>query len=175
MTINKTEKVKLVESLTEKLSKIKIAILVNYSGLNTEQFSDLREKLEESNAELKVIKNTLAKRACEKANLKIDSEFFKGPIAMVFGFSNEVEPAKIVWKFARIEKKPEILGAIYEDEFIEKDVVEKLAKIPERSVLEAQLVGQIQAPISGLVYVMKANLSGLVSILNQYQKQTVSK
>ncbi len=167
----KKEKVKLVKNLSEKLSKIKIAILVNYSGLNTGQLSDLREKLEEKDAELKVIKNTLAKRACQKVDIKIEPDVFTGPVALISGFSDEVGPAKIVWKFARIEKKPEILGAIYENEFIEKDTVEKLAKIPERSVLEEQLVHQIQAPISGLVYVMKANLAGLVSILNQYQKQ----
>ena len=165
------EKAKLVKDLSEKLSKIKIAILVNYSGLEADKLFDLRDRLEQKEAEFRVVKNTLAKKACEKANIKIDPEFFKGPVAIIFGFSDEVEPAKIVYKFAKIEKKPEILGAIYENESIDKDTVEKLAKIPEKSVLEAQLVGQIQAPITGLVNVLRANLTGLTSILDQYKKQ----
>ena len=171
MAVKKEAKAKLVENLADKLSKIKIAIFVNYSGLETEKLFDLREQLETKDAEFKVVKNTLAKRACEKANLKINPDFFKGPMALVFGFSDEVDPAKIVWKFYKTEEKPEILAAIYEKEFTEKDIVEKLAQIPERPQLEAQLVGQIKAPISGLVYAMKANLNGLVSILNQVSKQ----
>ena len=171
MAIRKEEKIKIVDNLIEKLAKIKIAILINYSGLNTEQLFNLREKLEEKESELKVIKNNLIQKALKSAKIEIDPDIIKGPIALIFSFSNELEPTKIVYQFSKIEEKPQILGGIYKNEFIDTEMIEKLAKIPERPVLEAQLVGSIAAPISKLVYSLKGNLYSLVSILSQVSQQ----
>lgn len=171
MAITKQEKIKLVENLTEKLLKIKIAILINYSGLNTTQIIDLRDQLEEKNIQMKVIKNTLARRACKNNNVKIEPDILKGPVAIIFSDEDEVEPSKIISKFALLEKKPEILGAIYQNKFIDVEIIKKLAKIPEWPILVAQVVGGIKAPISGFVQVLKGNLSGLVSVLSQHSKQ----
>jgi len=172
MAITKERKVKLLADLIEKLPKSKITILINYSGLNTEQFSQLREKLEKIDADLRVVKNNIIKLAFKKTKTAIDPEILTGPIALIFGFSEEIRPAKIIWEFSQIEKKPEILtGAIYQNEFTDSEIIKKLAKIPEINILKTQLVSNISAPISGLIFSLKANLSGIVSILNQYQQQ----
>jgi large subunit ribosomal protein L10 len=172
MAITKQKKEELLSDILDKLPKSKIVILVNYSGLKTEQIFDLKDQLSAQDSNFKIIKNTLAKKACKDLKIEIDDELFQGPIALIYGFSDEVNPAKTLYQFNKLETKPEILGAIYENKFIEASTVEQLSKIPVRKILETKLVGSIFSPISGLVYTLKGNLYSLVSILSQYKDAT---
>jgi large subunit ribosomal protein L10 len=171
MALSREKKEKLYKDLQDKLSKSKIAILVNYSGLKTPQIFDLKDNLEKHESSFQIIKNTLARKACENLQFNLNPDIFTGTLAIAYGFSDEVETTKILHQFSKSEEKPKILGAIYEKKWIDGQLVEKIAKIPDRKTLEAQLVGTIAAPISNLVYVLQGNLSGLISILSQVSKQ----
>ncbi|HLC39224.1 MAG TPA: 50S ribosomal protein L10 [Patescibacteria group bacterium] len=175
MAISKTKKNQILDKLSKSIPDSKIIILFNFAGFTMEQLTELRGELRQKDAELKIIKNTLIKKAFLQNNLELDENVFFGPKSLVLGYADEAEPAKIVVKFLKNLKKPEaIMGAIYQNQFIPAEMVAKLAKIPDRKILEAQLVSQLAAPISGLQYVLKANISGLISIIKQYSKKNKS-
>lgn len=172
MPITRKKKTEILQDLNEKLPKSKIAILMNFSGLSMDKIIELRKGTEAHDAEFKVTKNNLLKIAVKENNLEIQEEVIQGPMAIIFGFRDEVEPAKILAKLATDEKKPEmILGAIYENKFVPAETVRALSKIPGRDILEARLVGNLNAPISNLVWSLKYNLFSLTSILKQYHNQ----
>lgn len=169
--LQKKKKQQIVSDLKDRLSSIKIVILINYSGLTTKESDVLREKLETQNSQLQIVKNNLVKIAIKEANIDVDPEIFKGQIALVFSNEDEIFPAKTLAQFYQKTEKPNIIGAIYENEFITKEKVEQLAKIPDRQILLAQLVANTSSPLTGLVHVLKANLTNLVLVLNQYKNK----
>ena len=153
MALKKPEKITLINDLIDKFTSAKIIILINYSGLTCEQIINLRNQLEEKESNFKVIKNSLIKIACHQIKLEIDQDVFRGQLAMVFGFADEINPARIIYQFSKTEKKPRVIGAIYQNKYLESDLVAKLAKIPDRNTLETQLVGQISSPKIGRAHV----------------------
>ncbi len=101
MAITKQKKEELLTDLIDKLPKSKIVILVNYSGLKTEQIFNLKDNLEKQDSNFKIIKNTLAKKACKDLKIEIENDVFQGPIALVYGFSDEVSPIKTLYQHYR--------------------------------------------------------------------------
>jgi large subunit ribosomal protein L10 len=84
---------------------------------------------------------------------------------------DEVAPAKEITLFAKKNAAIEILGGILERKFIDDAMVRKLALLPSREQLHAQVVGTIAAPLSGLVNVFAGNMRGLVNVLNNHKEK----
>ena len=82
---SKEKKTQIIESLQEAFSKCSIGILTDYRGLNTSEMTMVRRKLQESDIEYKVVKNTLARFAAERAGMDDLANSFDGPIAIAFG------------------------------------------------------------------------------------------
>ena len=85
----------------------------------------------------------------------------KGPIAVAFGFEDQVSPAKIVSKFIKDTKKGEILGAILEGNLLSADEAKALAKLPSKEELYAKMLGSINSPASGIVGSVNAVMASL--------------
>ena len=85
----------------------------------------------------------------------------KGPIAVAFGFEDQVSPAKIVSKFIKDTKKGEILGAILEGKLLSADEAKALAKLPSKEELYAKMLGSINSPASGIVGSVNAVMASL--------------
>jgi large subunit ribosomal protein L10 len=167
----KKQKEAIVKDLADKLNKIKAVVFADYTGLSVAKITDLRRKLKAQDGELKVAKKTLIDLAFKKAGIKnVDTKKMAGQVAVVFGYQDEVAPAKVIHDFAKKEEKLKILGGILESRFIDAMSVANLAKLPSRQELLAKAVGSIAAPISGMVNVLQGNLRGLVQVLSQIKK-----
>lgn len=164
------KKRKIVEDLIEKISRQKSVFFFDFSGIKTRNLNELRKNLKESQNELKVAKKSLAQIAFKKSGFDINFKKIKAQLALVFSFRDEISPAKILYKFS--EKNPiKILGGIFEGKLIEPEKVIELAKLPTKEELLSRLTLSLGAPLSNFVYVLKANLKGLLNILINLKAQ----
>ena len=108
-----------------------------------------------------VTKNTLAKIAVKGTDFEVLTETFKGPIALAFGFEDQVSPAKAVAKFIKDTKKGVILGAALDGKLLSADETEALAKLPSKEELIAKILGSINSPASGIANSVNAVMAQL--------------
>jgi large subunit ribosomal protein L10 len=163
------QKEQLAKLAQDQIKQSKIVIFTDYSGMTVADMAGLRARLTENENKYQVIKNALIDIAAQKENYKTQIKKEKTQTAVVFGYSDEVLPAKALVEFIKQSEKPRIIGGLYNGEVISAEDVEKIASIPSRQQLEARLVGTIAGPITGMVNVLQGNIRGLVSILNQYK------
>jgi large subunit ribosomal protein L10 len=175
MAKTKGQKKAMLDAISQKFKDAKGVVFASFDKLNVGENNELRDKLKEEKSEFLVTKKTLLKLALEKNEQKdVLLDDHKGQIATIFGFEDEVTPAKIVKEFKKEhEEKIDFLGGILENKFIPKEQVNKLADLPGKYQLRAQLVGTLNAPISGFVNVMAANIRGLVNVLNAVKEKKV--
>jgi len=172
MAITRKKKEELVETLAERLEKSKAAVFTDYKGLTVEEINEVRNNLREKGIEFKVIKNTLFGLAVKRAKLDIDpKELANHPVAVAFGYDDEVAPAKVVFNFAKDHESLEIVGGILEGKSIDAASVKSLAQMPSREELIAKMIGSMNAPVSNFVGVMHANLRNVVGVLNAIKEQ----
>lgn len=164
------EKEKLVEELTEKLSQRQMAILTDYTGINVQAVTGLREEFRKASVEYRIFKNTLARIAAGKAGLEDLKKFMDGPTGYVFS-DDPVAPAKVLADFIKSNPSMKIKCGVMNGELIDVDQVRAIAELPPREVLLARLAGQVKAPISGLVNVLAGPVRGLVNALEAVRKQ----
>jgi len=167
MPQTKTQKQKILEDLNEKIAKQKIMIFVDFTGLRVKDFSALRKKIKITSDEIKVAKKTLMGLALKKAKIEVETEKLPGEIALVFGYKDELLPAKTIYQFAETNKNLKILGGYLENKIRTAEEIITLAKLSSREELLARLVGSIKAPVSGFVNVLNGNLRNLVYILSK--------
>ena len=165
------EKEAVVAELADDFSKAKSMVITDYLGLNVEEMTELRKKLREAGVEYKVVKNTLAKIAAEKAEVKDVDQFIVGPTAIAFGLDDVVSPAKILVDFAEEHEDLEIKAGTLNGGIIDEEKVESLAKIPSKEELLSKAFAGMKAPMTGLVNVLQGNVRGLVQVLNQIKEQ----
>ena len=174
MAKTREQKEKIVEELADKLSKAKSIIFTDYRGLKMNEMEELRDSSFEKGIDYKVAKINLLKLAKKIAKVDIDTEQFKEkPLAIVFGYEDEITPAKVIYDFSRAHEKLEILGGLLDGRPMDNEEIKTFALLPGREELYAKLVGSIASPISGIVNVLSSNLRGLVSIISQY-KESIS-
>ncbi len=166
--ITKQQKAEIVEDLVERFNRQKIAIFTDFQGVSVAKFAVLRRLLKKTGAELKVAKKTLFDRALLQAGLTaIKAKELKGEIGIVFAYQDQVEPAKVLMKFAKENETFKVLTALLGGKaLIDKQVI-ALAKLPSREILLAQLVGALQGPIRGLAVALQGNMRNLVVVLNK--------
>ena len=176
MAITRQQKEDQVRQLSQEFGRSKLTVLVDYQGLSVAEAQELRHLLQAQGSSIKVAKNNLIKLAANQheAFAELDKAIFSGPMALAFGFEDEVAPAQVVANYAKQHRALEIVGAISADgSFMTAEAVKQLASLPSKQQLQGQLVGTIAAPLTGFVNVLAGNLRGLVQVLNQYsQKQS---
>jgi large subunit ribosomal protein L10 len=176
MKVKREEKAKLVEEIQEAMSKCKLGIMTEYKGMKNADLTALRRKLGEYGIDYMVVKNTLARFAADNANKGFLKGSLNGPMAIAFGYRDEVEPAKVLMEFMDASETPlQIKGGFIGDQMLTADDVKTLAKIPSREVLIAQVLGGMQGPISGFVNVCAAPMRGLVNVLQARVDKLVAK
>jgi len=170
MPLTKIQKQKILKDLKEKISKQKVTIFVDFTGLKVKDIFDLRKKLKMVDSQLKVAKKTLVQIAFKETGLKTEIKKLKGEIAFVFGLKDEISPAKIIFQFSQINPNLKILGGFLENKFIEAEKIVELAKLPTKEELLGKLVGSISAPISNFANVLKESIKGLIYVLSAIEK-----
>lgn len=155
-----------VEQLAEKLNGSVAGVVVSYKGISVADDTVLRRKMREAGVEYSVVKNTMLRRAAEKVGLNELDSVLEGSTALAVSAGDHVAAAKILCEYAEKNKSFEIKAGFVEGKVINKAEVEELAKMPPKEVLVAKVLGGLNAPITGFVGVLHANLRGLVCALN---------
>ncbi len=154
--MNRDEKVSVVQELSDKFAKAKIAIVTDYRGLTVPEFQELRKALKKCDSEVRVAKNTLMKRAVEGTSFEAMSADFKGTSALTISYDDPVGPAKALVDFAKDHKKLEIRSAVLEGKFLSGDDLVALSMLPSKEVLLSQLLSVMQAVPTSFVRVLNA-------------------
>lgn len=164
--ITKEQKKEIIKDLADKLSLQKTVVFSDYTGLKVNQIQELRSQLREKEIDCQVVKKNLINLALKKANFdKVDIKGLPGQIVLVLGYQDEILPAKILYNFSKGNESLKILAGLVNKEYLDEEAMIKLAKLPAREELLAELVGCLKAPISGLPNVLQGNLRKLTFIL----------
>ncbi len=166
MALSREKKEEIIADVREKISEQSVVYFVNYKGLKARDVENLRKDLKKNNANIMVVKKTLAKIAFEKEGIDFNPLELEGELAFVFGYGDIIAPAKLISDFSK-DFKMTILGALLDESILEEGKVKKMADLPSKDQLRAQLVGTIAAPLSGLVGVLEGNIRGLVTVLQK--------
>ena len=170
--LTKNEKIELVKKLTEKIKAAKSTVFVDYKGLKVKDSTELKKSLRAAGVEFIVARKTLFDIAVKNAGIEgVSIKSMDGQVALSFSNLDEVAGAKIIDTFAKTNDKIKFLGGILGQQVMSAAEVKALAKIPSKEQLLGQLVGTLNAPISGFVNVLAGNLRGLVSVLNAVKEQ----
>lgn len=175
MPQTREQKKKILESLKDKVARQKAMVFVDFTGLKVKNLSSLRKKLKAEDNEFKVAKKTLMSLALKDYNSEIGLKLKEMPkeVALVFGYQDEISPAKMLWQFSQENQNLKIIGSILGSQktaFLGEIQTIELAKLPSKKELLAKLLGSINAPASNLVYALKYNLKGLVYLLANIKK-----
>lgn len=164
--MRKLEKAAVVQAIQAKVAKSQIGILTDFKGLKVADMTRLRRQLQEADAELTVVKNTLLRRAgADDAHLAPLLSHATGPNALTLGYADPVLVTKVLIKFA--QEKPQLVikgGALGGQALSLKDL-EALSKLPAREVLLGQLLGVLQGVPRGLVTVLAGVIRNLLNVL----------
>jgi large subunit ribosomal protein L10 len=173
MPKSKLQKQEMLRDLTEKIGKAKSIYFAKYVALGVKDNEQLRRDLKAENGEYYSAKKTLLDIALKDKKIEgLNVRSLEGQIAAIFAYGDEVMPAKIVDKFKeKNADKISFVGGILDNRFYNATEVETLAKLPGKTELYAQMVGSLNAPISGFVNVMAGNLRGLVTVLKAVEEK----
>lgn len=153
--MNRQQKENLISELSKKFEQNEAAFVIRYQGLTVADLHTLRLDLAKKDGELKVAKNRLIKLAiANHADCGVLDSSLSGQAAVVFAKSDFTGVAKILHDFARKNDELEIVAGCCESQLFDKAGVVKLAKIPSREVLLAQLCGMLQSPIAQFAWII---------------------
>jgi large subunit ribosomal protein L10 len=160
------KKAQIIDRLQEGFSKCSIGILTDYRGLSVPEITDLRHKLKESGIEYKVVKNTLARFAAERAGKDELAGFFVGPVAVALGYGDITEPARVLADYIGTSKATlSVKGGFLGDSVLSVEYVVTLSTLPSRELLLAKVVGGMQIPVLALLGCLTTPVRGFMGIL----------
>lgn len=166
--MDRTTKEQIVSELQKKLKEANFGVLTSFSGMNVEKMEALRNELRKSDAEWKVVKNTLLKIASDGTDFSILADHFKWPVAVVLSYKDPVAPAKVLVDFAKKNPELEIKIGVLDKKLLTKGDLTVLAELPSRDVLLGKLVSVMAAVPTSLVRVLNAVPGSFVQVLNAY-------
>jgi large subunit ribosomal protein L10 len=150
------EKQQQVSELSSKLSESSCTIVADYRGLSVKQVTELRKQLREAGVEFQVLKNTLVRRATEKANLTDLDQYLTGPTAIAFSKTDVVAAAKVLSDFAKKNDKLSLKAGGVEGRVVDNAQLKALADLPSREGLLSMLLSVLQAPMRNFALAVKA-------------------
>ncbi len=166
------EKAEQIAMLEEKLKKATIVLSAEFRGLRVKEVSELRRLLRKNGIEYLVAKRTLVGIAAEKVGKGGLKTVMKGPTALVVGYGEVNEPAKIVVDHVAATKIPlTVTGGVMGAQVLDANGVKSLAALLPKPVLLAKLMGSMKSPLYGLVYGLNFHMAGLARVLEGRRKQ----
>ena len=171
--MKRTEKEAFVADFQERLKGAPVFYLTDFSGLNVQAMTRLRRRLKASGADYIVVKNRLALRALEVLDFEVPGleEHLHGPTGLVLGTGEAVDAAKVLSEFAKENQdRPVFKVGVVEQKVVAAAQFDRLAKLPPRTQLLAELAGAFQAPMAALAAMLSAKLQetvGLVEALRE--------
>jgi len=155
LSLNRSEKEAVISDVTGLAAKAQTLVMAEYRGITVADMTKLRSTARSNGVSLSVLKNTLARRAVAGSQFEVVADQMTGPL--IYGFSTDaVAAAKVVAEFAKTNDKLVIRGGAYGGKALDVNGVKKLASIPSKEVLLAQLCGLLMSPMSRAAVVLGA-------------------
>ena len=154
----KNDKVALIK---DKIDKAQVAIVTNFNGLTVEEITKVRRALQKEDGDYMVTKNTLAKIAIKDTPYEVLADVLSGPVAIAFGFKDQVMPAKALSKFIKETKKGEIIAAALDGKLLNANEAKALADLPSKEEIYAKMLGCVNSPATGIVGSINAVMASL--------------
>ena len=155
MSLNRSEKLAVIDEVTALAAKAQTLVMAEYRGITVADMTKLRVDARSKGVTLSVLKNTLARRAVAGSSFEVAADQMTGPL--IYGFSEDaVAAAKVVADFAKTNDKLVIRAGAYGGKALDANGVKQLASIPSKEVLLAQLCGLLMSPISRTAVVLGA-------------------
>ncbi len=154
--VTKNQKEETIVELQGKFAKAKAVFTTKQLGLSVAQITELRNNIRPLNAEFKVAKNTLFRKAAEGTPYADLTKELKGPIALLFCYEDQVAPAGKIKLFgAANDEKVAINSAYLDGELLDAAKATKIAGLPSREILLSQIAGMLVQPASMIAYILK--------------------
>lgn len=174
MALNRQEKAAVIEEITSQLAGAQAVVVAEYRGLSVESVTQLRKDARAAGVYLRVLKNTLAKRAIAGTAFEGLSSKMAGPL--IYGISTDpVAAAKVLVNFAKTNDKLILTGGALPGQVMGVDGVKALATMPSRDELLSKLLGTMQAPIATFVRTLNEVptkfVRGLAAVRDQKESQ----
>ena len=144
-----------VSKLAESMKDAKLILLTDYRGINVADVTNLRKDLRNLNAEYRVIKNNITKRALAECKIEGLDEKLEGPTAVIMTNEDYLEATKVIYKFSKDNEYYKIKGGVIEGKVMTTEEIITLAKLPSRQDLLSMLAGGLLANISKLAVALE--------------------
>jgi len=167
--MKKAEKEQLVTDLRDKLKSAQSLYYTDFTGLNVKRMTELRRRLKRAGVDYVVIKNTLALRAVNESGLV--GEKLKGPTGLVVG-KDPVAAARVLTEFAKeFEDRPSMKGGLLQGKAINNAQVKRMASLPSREQMLADLAASMQSPMAAFVGALSGPLYMFAGALDALKSQ----
>ena len=174
MALSIEQKQKLVEEVSSEAKVALSAAAAEYRGLSVDQLTKLRSNAKDLNVYLKVVKNTLAKRAIKDTDFECMQNDLKGPLILAFSRDNPGSAAKLFSDFAKESEELKPVLIALNGELVDIDNLSKIAKLPTKDEAISMLMGVMKMPIEKLVRTVAAPHTKLVQTLFAYSNSKAS-
>jgi large subunit ribosomal protein L10 len=153
------QKEAILQDTQGRIADVRGIYLADFSGMTVQSLSLLRKRCREQGVQFRVIKNTLLKRAFNARGISELDDHLVGPTGLVFSPRDEMAPAKILADFAKEFEKPRMKAAVVDGRLYDHKAIARLAQLPSREVLLAQLLGTFVAPMTTFLGAVNALLA----------------
>jgi len=150
--LSKETKQEVINQINERFKSNPSVFVLEFKGLTVKELENVRKDLRQTNSELKIVKNTLLKKAAEDTDAGQLSNLFVGSTAIAFCDEDSAATAKVFVKSAKEYELLNIKGGLLEGKVVSVDEIEKISKLPSREELIAQFMGLLNSPMSNLLY-----------------------
>jgi large subunit ribosomal protein L10 len=165
--VDRAEKKELVATLNEVFKTTGVIVVAHNKGLTVNQVNDLRGKMAQAGATVKVAKNRLAKLALEGTGASGIKDLFTGPTMVAYA-ADPVAAPKVAAEFAKANEKFVVLGGALGSTIMDAKAVKALAELPSLDQLRAKIVGMIQTPATRIAGVLAAPGGQIARVINAY-------
>jgi large subunit ribosomal protein L10 len=169
--MNREEKKALVADFQSRFAKAKGAFLVDYQGLNVEAMNRLRRELRDVDAEFQVVKNRLMKLACKETPVASLESQMIGPSAVALTYDDVISSAKVLANLSKEFKQLQIKVGQISGKVIDAEAIKRLAELPGRDALLAQVLSAMQGVPASFVRVLNGLIVQLLNVLKAIQEQ----
>ena len=165
--MDRAQKQETIDALKGVFDSSGAVVVTHYLGLTVAEMSDLRGRLRQQGAQLKVVKNTLAVKALDGAAGEAGDALFKGPVAIAFA-SDPVSAAKVATQYAKDNEKFSVVGGLMGQQVLDKGGVSALATLPSLDQLRGKIIGLLQAPATKIAGVLQAPAGQIARVIGAY-------
>jgi len=172
LAFSKKHKERLLEQYGELLHQSQAVFMMEFSHMSVKDVENLRSKVREAGGKAHVVKNTLMKIAMDRADIKLDEDLVKTTLA---GFTQDEAPllAKVFSEAAKDAEKYILKGGLLNGIVISKEEIKSLADLPPLPVMQAKLLGLLQAPASKLVRTLAEPARQTAAVVNAYAEKDI--